>query len=243
MDSYKVTFKGKLIDGVKRDEIGLSLAKFLKLPESKADLLFNGKTYIIKKGLSLDKAKLVQSKLKSIGVITNYSREENKQLPKKAENFSQAQPIKKGSLIASEKNDKICEYCGSELVKTDKESHNLNLIIQLLANGGYVKHLIICFTLFLFLLVVGVFSTNVSIGFWAWLSFIIVMPITVSVGSYLGGLFLKFVKPDLYFTSSVMDALQKRIFWTIGPQFIGGFIGYMVGNGFIINILGFTQFR
>jgi hypothetical protein len=242
MDSYKVTFKGQLIEGVERDKIGLSLAKFLKLPESKAELLFNGKTYIIKKGLNLEKAKLVQSKLKSVGVITNYSKEENKQLPEKTEKIPDVLSIDKGFSVEPVMNDKICKHCGSELIKADS-NFNLNLIIQILANGGYLRHLSICFALFLFLVIIGVFSSNISFGFWAWLSFIIVMPITVSIGSYLGGLFLKFVKPDLYFTSGVMDALQKRVFWTVGPQFIGGFIGYMIGNGFIINVLGFTQFR
>ncbi|WP_164521624.1 hypothetical protein [Pseudoalteromonas sp. Xi13] len=246
MDSYKVTFKGQLTEGVERDKVGLSLAKFLKLPESKAELLFNGKTYIIKKGLNLEKAKLIQKKLKSVGVITNYSKEENKQppnkLPEKTEKVSDVLPIDKDFAVEPIMNDKICKYCGSELVKADKNNFNLNLIIQILSNGGYLRHLGICFTLFLFLAIVGVFSSNISLGFWAWLSFIIVMPITVSIGSYIGGLFLKFVKPNLYFTSGVMDALQKRVFWTVGPQFIGGFIGYMIGNGFIINVLGFTQF-
>jgi len=39
------------------------------------------------------------------------------------------------------------------------------------------------------------------------------------------------------------DAFYKRIFWSVGPQFIGGLIGFMACEGFMVNVLGFTQFR
>jgi hypothetical protein len=40
-----------------------------------------------------------------------------------------------------------------------------------------------------------------------------------------------------------MDAFYKRIFWSVGPQFIGGLIGFMACEEFMVNVLGFTQFR
>ncbi|MCG9756163.1 hypothetical protein L1D40_13185 [Shewanella insulae] len=107
----------------------------------------------------------------------------------------------------------------------------------------FIKYLVISFSLVFIITMVGVFSSNAQIGFWAWIAFLVVGTLFISIGSFLGSLFLDFVRPDAYFTSGAMDAFYKRIFWTVGPQFIGGFIGFMACNGFLINVLGLTQFR
>ncbi|PAY02533.1 hypothetical protein CKO50_03955 [Pseudoalteromonas sp. HM-SA03] len=70
MTTYKVLFKGEIDENKDQLQIGLKLARYLKIPETKANLLFNGRTYAIKEGLEFDKARLVQKKLQSVGIIT-----------------------------------------------------------------------------------------------------------------------------------------------------------------------------
>lgn len=106
----------------------------------------------------------------------------------------------------------------------------------------FIKYLSICFSFLLIITLIGVFSADIRVGFWAWIAFLISGTLFIGIGAYLGALFLDFVRPDAYLTSGAMDAFYKRIFWTVGPQFIGGFIGYMACNGFLVNVLGLTQF-
>ena len=61
-------------------------------------------------------------------------------------------------------------------------------------------------------------------------------------GSILRPTFRRFVIPDAYFTSGAVDSFKKKIFWMIGPQCIGGFIGFMATKGFMTNVLGYAGF-
>jgi len=63
MESYNIIFKGNVAEGKDTVKIGILLAKFLKLPESKAGLLFNGKAYALKKKLNHVKSQQVHDKL------------------------------------------------------------------------------------------------------------------------------------------------------------------------------------
>lgn len=53
------------------------------------------------------------------------------------------------------------------------------------------------------------------------------------VGVYIGDLLRKAVHPDVIFSSGMTDMLKQKIFWLIGPQFIGGAIGAFVGAAII----------
>lgn len=70
MSTYKIIFRGKIAPEKDQNKIGKALARFLKLPESKAHLLFDGRAYAIKKNLEREKAELIQKKLKSAGIYT-----------------------------------------------------------------------------------------------------------------------------------------------------------------------------
>ncbi|OIQ90422.1 hypothetical protein GALL_276560 [mine drainage metagenome] len=107
----------------------------------------------------------------------------------------------------------------------------------------FIKYLTICFGLVFVITLIGVFSSKSDVGFFAWVAFLLSGTFFITVGAFVGGLFLSFVKPDVYVTSGAMDAFHKRIFWSVGPQAIGGFVGYIACNGFLINVLGLTQFR
>lgn len=74
--TYKVIFRGEISESSDRGKIEPVLAKFFKIPVAKANLLFNGKAYALKKGLDVDNAIAVQQKLLGIGVITRLIREE-----------------------------------------------------------------------------------------------------------------------------------------------------------------------
>lgn len=106
----------------------------------------------------------------------------------------------------------------------------------------FVKYLVVCFLLVLGLALLAIFMAEVSIGFWSWVVFVLCGTVFITIGSYLGGLFRDFVAPDAYVTRGVTDSFKKRIFWMMGPQAIGAFIGYIGTGGFLMNILGMTQF-
>lgn len=76
MASYKIIFKGEICENSDRDKIDTLLAKFFKIPVAKANQLFNGKAYSLKKGLDVDSAIAMQQKLLGIGVITRLIKEE-----------------------------------------------------------------------------------------------------------------------------------------------------------------------
>jgi len=70
MNSYNVIFKGEIAEGKDRDKLSQALAKFLKVPEGKAHLLFSGNPICIKKALSEAEANALTAKLNGVGIIT-----------------------------------------------------------------------------------------------------------------------------------------------------------------------------
>ena len=60
------------------------------------------------------------------------------------------------------------------------------------------------------------------------------------IGSYIGALIGDFLRrlalPDSFFTSGDMiDILKTKLFWAIGPQVVGIFIGGIVGTSIILS--------
>lgn len=70
MNTYNVIFKGEIAEGKDRHKLSVALAKFLKIPEEKAHLLFSGNPICIKKALSEGEANALKAKLNSVGIIT-----------------------------------------------------------------------------------------------------------------------------------------------------------------------------
>ncbi|USP08349.1 hypothetical protein L1S45_14315 [Aeromonas dhakensis] len=59
-------------------------------------------------------------------------------------------------------------------------------------------------------------------------------------GMSLGELFRRFTRPDWIVTGSATATFKTKLFWMMGPQAIGGFIGFMAFQSFMSNILGYA---
>lgn len=66
---YKIVFRGEVSEEHSIDEVRLKLALMFRKDETAIDRLFSGKTITLAKGLALDKARTVVSKLRSSGAI------------------------------------------------------------------------------------------------------------------------------------------------------------------------------
>jgi len=58
------------------------------------------------------------------------------------------------------------------------------------------------------------------------------------LGALIGDGMRRFAMPSFYFANGMLDLLGKRLFWMVGPQFIGmiagGYLfGYIFGNLFL----------
>jgi len=134
MESYKIIFNGQISEGKDTVKIGTLLAKFLKLPESKADQLFNGKAYALKKNLNHEQALQVQGKLSSIGINTEIVKEVSL-----SNTVSFQEDLKKDTsnedfeILVDGK--KCCKHCGSHLEsQPNSVNDSLNLIGKKLGN-------------------------------------------------------------------------------------------------------------
>lgn len=55
-------------------------------------------------------------------------------------------------------------------------------------------------------------------------------------GTIIGDWLRKIAMPDAFWSSGMGDTLKKKLFWFIGPQVIGCFIGALFGVAIIIKI-------
>ncbi len=65
---FNVVFQGKLAPGFDRETAMANFARVFKLPEAKAETLFDGQRRTIKKNLTREKATLFRQRLKELGV-------------------------------------------------------------------------------------------------------------------------------------------------------------------------------
>lgn len=172
MAVYKIIFKGEITDESKMKSIGRGLAKFLKIPEDKAHLLFSGKTIAIKKGLSEEAANMLHAKLLKAGVITYVKSEKattpaskpkvhHEQQPKPAPQRSpeKSQGSKESlSTTWQERFDVLerHEKGGVKLTFKDNQAININLVALIFgpfyyfAKGMWIKGGFLLSALFVF---------------------------------------------------------------------------------------------
>lgn len=50
------------------------------------------------------------------------------------------------------------------------------------------------------------------------------------LGCIIGNALRKLAIPDMVFGDGMMDLLKARLFWALGPQFAGAFIGALIGS-------------
>lgn len=75
-----------------------------------------------------------------------------------------------------------------------------------------------------------------EIGFWGSLAFIVVATLILTIGSFVGGLFANFTRPDAILTSGAGDTFIKKIFWMVGPQIIGAVIAIIIFSNLIMKL-------
>lgn len=83
-----------------------------------------------------------------------------------------------------------------------------------------------------------------EVTFWKFLLLIIIVTLFTYVGAIIGDLLRRFVAPSMVFTSGGFFALLwSRIFWAIGPQVVGVFLGVWIGLGIASGIPGLESFK
>ena len=105
-----------------------------------------------------------------------------------------------------------------------------------------LRHAAICFGIMFLCSMALLFFSTARIGFWGHIATWVFGTFFTVIGVSLGDMFRRFVIPDVYFTTGAVDSFMKKIFWMVGPQCIGWIIGYMAFQGFMRNILGYTNF-
>lgn len=103
-----------------------------------------------------------------------------------------------------------------------------------------LKLFLICFSIALLLTVIMVLSSKSHLGFFGNFAFLIAVSFFTTIGVVIGDTFCRFTKPDIFLSSGAGDTFKQKIFWMVGPQSIGWFIGYMATTGFMKNALGYN---
>ena len=83
MGSYKITFKGEVVSNHYKKNVEQILCKLLKIPIEKSDMLFDGRVYVLKNGISLEQASLFKAKFLSVGAVI-YIEDDNQNKTMKA---------------------------------------------------------------------------------------------------------------------------------------------------------------
>lgn len=107
------------------------------------------------------------------------------------------------------------------------------------AKDRLIKHAIICFGIFFLITIISIFSPKVHIGFFGYVALLLSGTFFTTTGVFIGDVVRRFAQPDLFVTSNAMETVKTKLFWMIGPQCIGWFIGLMCTNGFMGNVLGY----
>ena len=95
----------------------------------------------------------------------------------------------------------------------------------------YLKYVVAGLVLAVASIVYAMFSPKVSIGFLGSIYYLIAVPFFIGTGAYLGHLVRDYTQPDFIMTSGLGDTFKQKVFWKMGPQLIGAFLGLMATDG------------
>ena len=103
-----------------------------------------------------------------------------------------------------------------------------------------VKYMFICGIIAIIVCLYNVFSSKgVSYGFWEWVAIVIFYTIVPGICVTIANFLRMLAKPDFVMTNEGMTGLLKvKIFWAVGPQCIGWFIGLVASNGMLESLFG-----
>ena len=105
-------------------------------------------------------------------------------------------------------------------------------------SSRFPAQLLTCFAIFLLLTVMAVFSSSIYLGFFGYVAMLIVGTTTTTIGVVVGDAIRRLAMPDLVFAAGGVDLRRKKVFWLVGPQAIGWFVGYIAFKG-VMGKLGF----
>jgi len=106
------------------------------------------------------------------------------------------------------------------------------------ANSQLKKSIIIwgCVSAALALFMVTSNTSAMVVGatFWAKALAFLLGAVIGLAGALLGDAIRRFVAPDMVFTSGMGSLIWQKVFWLIGPQSIGCFIGVALGEALVL---------
>ncbi len=115
--------------------------------------------------------------------------------------------------------------------------------------SNFIKYMIIGLVISLSFVLIVNFSPEAAasivqdVGILDWLGAVLYGIFAISIPMFIGYTFLKFVRPDAYLSSGAVDSFKKRIFWSVGPQSIGLFLGIlMLGKKIEVTAAGLPFF-
>ncbi len=120
MGTYKIVFKGQIKDGHNKEKLKAPLCKFLKVSIEKADILFSGKAFLLKKGLSEETAQKLHASLDKIGLVSHLIYEEAV-----TEGITTQHEEAKSS-SAQRQAISHCPHCGGDLLKAPSMNEQPN---------------------------------------------------------------------------------------------------------------------
>ena len=95
-----------------------------------------------------------------------------------------------------------------------------------------------CLSIILAFLMLKFNTSAIVLGatFWSKALAFLVASVLGLVGSLLGDAIRRFAAPDMLFTSGMGSLIWQKIFWLIGPQSIGCFVGVGLGVSIILGL-------
>ena len=92
-----------------------------------------------------------------------------------------------------------------------------------------IKYFIISFILSLAIVLFNVFSSTGNIySFWHGVNILFWLTIGPFIGLLIGGIVRQWLMPDVIYTrEGTVGIFKAKIFWSIGPQFIGWLLGVL----------------
>ncbi|MCD1655177.1 hypothetical protein K7J14_10745 [Treponema zuelzerae] len=97
-------------------------------------------------------------------------------------------------------------------------------------------------SIFSILTIISAFSGTAEISGGQAIIFVILSlmlcPILGFIGFLIGEKLRDALHPDFVITSGFMSLLKEKVFWAIGPQVIGGFLGILIASGIIQLLVG-----
>ena len=101
-------------------------------------------------------------------------------------------------------------------------------------------HFFVCLAIAVVVTVISIFHPDTRLGLFGNIALLIALTVFTTIGVVIGDVLRRFTMPDAMLTSGMADTFYKKIFWMIGPQTIGWFIGMVATNGFMRNVLGYS---